>query len=956
MDILSLTSQNDERRDAAPAAAASAPPAAGAAATAGAQAPAPARHEPQQPQPQRPQPQRSQPQRPDPQAVQAIALRAENADLRQRLGSLRVRLLFFPRTAPPWHTRGRLSHAPPLLLRQAEGETQRAQITELQNALRLARTAAAQAVQAAQAAQSAQVSANAHAQQAVQAAQVAQAETQAAQSALAAQNAQLVHAREAARAAQESAAAAQAARAQRQQDAAPTVPSPTASTTTAVRPAGAEASNVGQAVPVRRARPAPVATQDNQTKKPKASPTPKVEAELPVAAKNDAAAPLSAAVESRSAAPALVAPGRGRARAGGGLVSAIAVEGSYLFAAGVDNSLWKRSLNSRGGPSSNGADGWEHIGAAESVVAMATLDRRIYALDASSSIWSLDLYGSSPTWELFDDPPPPTKQHGIELPERRVALTTTPDGHVWVATLSNKLYRARVTGAAAAAAAAAKSVPKQVRWEHMRESVGVVGLVVIPTGSRGASASSECLLLAACEDSKVWHWKPQPGRSSGSGLPLAIADGSSPKPSGDKAWCPCGSAPVKPDRGIACCSGRLYVAGPDGIHVGEVGLAMQEDEPATPAWASSLVALPPISLSIGGGAGAERYSPSREEARSQRGGNAKGSTEGQDVTGHAQKKAAAVPARGKQQPQQQDAKAPARNGKGAAAAQKFQLKASDGKEYFEVERIIDKRPAKGKKRKAAEPAGAMYEYKVKWLNFDKPSDNTWEPWDNVCNCRELLLQFETSFAARGGEGGGASGSRVQVGGKRPRGGGVQNTVVGSGFVGGKRPRSSCASEPRSGRAKNGAASGTSPATSPVVHTVQRPRAQRLVKTAALHPSVAAEYEQAEAASAIKPGVSHTQGCVAVCDSPASARVSNGLCGCRCHSQSAFSTAIPGSKPAAAKDSDSAGSTTAKEPVEELPPGWQKAQSRSTGHTYYLEITVGTAPVFLDCLNPFLRRA
>ena len=30
------------------------------------------------------------------------------------------------------------------------------------------------------------------------------------------------------------------------------------------------------------------------------------------------------------------------------------------------------------------------------------------------------------------------------------------------------------------------------------------------------------------------------------------------------------------------------------------------------------------------------------------------------------------------------------------------------------------------------------------------------------------------------------------------------------------------------------------------HTVQRPRAQRLANTAALHPSVAAEYQQAEA--------------------------------------------------------------------------------------------------------------
>jgi hypothetical protein len=30
------------------------------------------------------------------------------------------------------------------------------------------------------------------------------------------------------------------------------------------------------------------------------------------------------------------------------------------------------------------------------------------------------------------------------------------------------------------------------------------------------------------------------------------------------------------------------------------------------------------------------------------------------------------------------------------------------------------------------------EYKVKWLGYDKPIDNTWEPAENIANCQELI--------------------------------------------------------------------------------------------------------------------------------------------------------------------------------------------------------------------------
>ncbi|KAI1725439.1 homeobox domain-containing protein [Ditylenchus destructor] len=58
--------------------------------------------------------------------------------------------------------------------------------------------------------------------------------------------------------------------------------------------------------------------------------------------------------------------------------------------------------------------------------------------------------------------------------------------------------------------------------------------------------------------------------------------------------------------------------------------------------------------------------------------------------------------------------------------------ASDDKsETYSVERIVDKRKNK---------AGKI-EYLVKWVAFDNPDDNTWEPLENL-NCKDLIKQFE----------------------------------------------------------------------------------------------------------------------------------------------------------------------------------------------------------------------
>ncbi|KAI1731935.1 chromo (CHRromatin organization MOdifier) domain-containing protein [Ditylenchus destructor] len=55
----------------------------------------------------------------------------------------------------------------------------------------------------------------------------------------------------------------------------------------------------------------------------------------------------------------------------------------------------------------------------------------------------------------------------------------------------------------------------------------------------------------------------------------------------------------------------------------------------------------------------------------------------------------------------------------------------DKSETYSVEKIVDKR-----KNRAGN-----FEYLVKWVAFDNPEDNTWEPMENL-NCQDLIEQFE----------------------------------------------------------------------------------------------------------------------------------------------------------------------------------------------------------------------
>ena len=56
-------------------------------------------------------------------------------------------------------------------------------------------------------------------------------------------------------------------------------------------------------------------------------------------------------------------------------------------------------------------------------------------------------------------------------------------------------------------------------------------------------------------------------------------------------------------------------------------------------------------------------------------------------------------------------------------------------DQFEVEEILDSRPADG-----------GTEYLVKWMGYDEPSDNSWEPESNIHP--DLVAEYEASVHAQ----------------------------------------------------------------------------------------------------------------------------------------------------------------------------------------------------------------
>merc|ERR1712156_1131106 len=66
--------------------------------------------------------------------------------------------------------------------------------------------------------------------------------------------------------------------------------------------------------------------------------------------------------------------------------------------------------------------------------------------------------------------------------------------------------------------------------------------------------------------------------------------------------------------------------------------------------------------------------------------------------------------------------------------EKCNIKMSD--EEYEVEKIIEKRVKKG-----------GVEYLVKWKGWDDPSDNTWEPVDNL-DCPDIIQEYEKKHGGK----------------------------------------------------------------------------------------------------------------------------------------------------------------------------------------------------------------
>lgn len=56
-------------------------------------------------------------------------------------------------------------------------------------------------------------------------------------------------------------------------------------------------------------------------------------------------------------------------------------------------------------------------------------------------------------------------------------------------------------------------------------------------------------------------------------------------------------------------------------------------------------------------------------------------------------------------------------------------------EVYEVEKILDHRIVRGR-----------LQYYVKWVGWDNPEDNTWEPEENLIQCPRLLRAYMLKFS------------------------------------------------------------------------------------------------------------------------------------------------------------------------------------------------------------------
>lgn len=192
------------------------------------------------------------------------------------------------------------------------------------------------------------------------------------------------------------------------------------------------------------------------------------------APKEVAAAPASLARAS-SHAPAGASLSRASSGAPGGarqsnnkrpspVISALALvngrDGDFLYATGVDNTLWKLNVKE---PSND----WVKIGAALNVVAMGAHVGWLYCVDKQQSIWQMDLYAAAPNWLPFE-----------RCTLGKLRTLTAFDGYLYGATNDHKLVRREIKGTG---------------WKEVNKAQDVIGL-----------ASCNHRLYACCSNLVIW--------------------------------------------------------------------------------------------------------------------------------------------------------------------------------------------------------------------------------------------------------------------------------------------------------------------------------------------------------------------------------------------------------------------------------------------------------------------
>ena len=216
--------------------------------------------------------------------------------------------------------------------------------------------------------------------------------------------------------------------------------------------------------------------------------------------------------------PAAVIPTRQtNTKRGAKVVMALAEDQGVFYAACVNHTLWKKSVD--------GGSGWTHIGAAQSVMAMTACHGMLYAVVKTGVVYVMDLYGPSPSWLAF----------GELFKGAKITSMTTHGSDLFAGTSNNKLLKRTALRPTAEAALGGQLQAELTReWAEVGQAIQVVCLT-----------AADGRLYAACRNTQMWSMD----------LEMAGAH-----------WTEAPPSPFQFDMGLVVTAKRFYAVDTDRLH------------------------------------------------------------------------------------------------------------------------------------------------------------------------------------------------------------------------------------------------------------------------------------------------------------------------------------------------------------------------------------------------------